>query len=225
MATATAAATAMAAAVRCAAPLSPAARSPPRSLAPPTCPLPAHLRAPRPQVGYLAQHALFAQVPTLRDDIETPAYCGAADAADAAAPAECEARSSPLASAWLGGKGTVSPLHNDPYHNLLAQVEGHKYVRLYAPRHTGALYPLPGDRCNASAVNLDAPDEGAFPRFGAAPYSHAVLRPGELLHIPRLHWHYVRSLSPAFSVSFMWGARMGLRRSTDASGDEFVADY
>ena len=107
----------------------------------------------------------------------------------------------------------------------LAQVEGHKYVRLYAPRHTGALYPLPGDRCNASAVNLDAPDEGAFPRFGAAPYSHAVLRPGELLHIPRLHWHYVRSLSPAFSVSFMWGARMGLRRSTDASGDEFVADY
>jgi len=215
----------MAAAVRCAAPLSPAARSPPRSLAPPTCPLPAHLRAPRPQVGYLAQHALFAQVPTLRDDIETPAYCGAADAADAAAPAECEARSSPLASAWLGGKGTVSPLHNDPYHNLLAQVEGHKYVRLYAPRHTGALYPLPGDRCNASAVNLDAPDEGAFPRFGAAPYSHAVLRPGELLHIPRLHWHYVRSLSPAFSVSFMWGARMGLRRSTDASGDEFVADY
>jgi hypothetical protein len=25
-------------------------------------------------------------------------------------------------------------------------------------------------------------------------------------------WHYVRSLTPSFSVSFWWGARMGLAR-------------
>ena len=43
---------------------------------------------------------------------------------------------------WLGPSCTVSPLHHDPYHNLLAQVHGYKYIRLYDRKHSSSLYPM-----------------------------------------------------------------------------------
>lgn len=46
-------------------------------------------------------------------------------------------------SVWLGPRGTVTPLHRDPYFNLLCQVEGVKHVRLYATEHAQALLPYP----------------------------------------------------------------------------------
>ena len=90
--------------------------------------------------GYLAQHQLFDQVPALRRDIAAPFVCAARTAEDREAPDECERRDEPLASAWFGPGGTVSPLHNDPYHNALCQVLGWKYVRLYDARETPRLY-------------------------------------------------------------------------------------
>ena len=165
--------------------------------------------------GYLAQHPLFDQVPALRRDIAAPFVCAARTAEDREAPDECERRDEPLASAWFGPGGTVSPLHNDPYHNALCQVLGWKYVRLYDARETPRLYRRPGALCNNSFVDLDAPDAEAHPRFAAAPYHQAVIGPGDCLYIPRHCWHYVRSLSPSFSVSFWWGARMALVDDAD----------
>ena len=41
---------------------------------------------------------------------------------------------------WLGTRGTVTSLHSDASENLLAQVAGHKYVRLYGLDQTPHLY-------------------------------------------------------------------------------------
>eukprot|EP00873_Tetraselmis_striata_P021099 jgi/Tetstr1/441363/TSEL_029612.t1 len=143
--------------------------------------------------AYLAQHPLFDQIPALRADIMTPEYCSLGEG-------EMQA-----VNAWFGPSGTVSCLHHDPHHNLLAQVVGTKYVRLYAPEQTPNLYPHDGLNSNTSQVDLDHGDEGGrFPRFAGAAFREALLRPGQMLYIPPRWWHYVKSLSVSFSVSFWW---------------------
>ncbi|KAG0244584.1 hypothetical protein BGW41_007347 [Actinomortierella wolfii] len=183
-------------------------------------------------VGYLAQHDLFQQIPRLRRDIDIPDYCWVGP------PEDQEGYEPPddtLLNAWFGPRGTVSPLHTDPYHNLLAQVVGYKYVRLYAPSQTRFLYSYgsqddPDSRTgeetershdngkhqkqdesspseasmlsNTSRVDVEHPDLERYPLFKQAEYVETVLGPGELLYIPFQWWHYIRSLSVSFSVSF-----------------------
>ena len=111
--------------------------------------------------------------------------------------------------AWLGPKGTVSPTHRDPTHNLLVQAVGSKYVRLYAPSQERAMYLFADPkRANAARADPRAALEEAharrFPEFSRAPFSDAVLEPGDALYIPPGWFHYVQSVTSSFSVSFWW---------------------
>ncbi|KAJ3239699.1 Lysine-specific demethylase 8 [Chytriomyces hyalinus] len=164
------------------------------------------------EAGYLAQHPLFDQIPALRHDIGIPEFCHAVTEQDRNAPPDCEVRSgdAPLVSAWLGPSGTVSPLHNDPYHNLLAQLVGTKYVRIYNACDSAKVYPEKTRLGHNSRVNVDSVDSKKFPLFQKAACWQVVLGPGDLLYIPRHAWHYVRSLSVSFSASFWFGAKMEL---------------
>lgn len=127
------------------------------------------------QTGYLAQHDLLKQIPSLRSDVAIPDYCyldapaaepgtpvalskleksrkntsrpdGITSAAgilsDCLHPAEeMESETEPQMNIWFGPSWTISPLHHDPYHNILCQVIGKKYVRLYSPHHSTTLLP------------------------------------------------------------------------------------
>ena len=85
-------------------------------------------------LAYLAQHQLFDQLPQLRNDILIPDHCYTAPPPHPTDPSQDQPElDAPLLNAWLGPPGTITPLHTDPYHNLLAQVVGRKYVRLYSP--------------------------------------------------------------------------------------------
>lgn len=207
----------------------------------------------RVRVGYLAQHDLFSQIPSLRDDIRIPDFCYSVPPVPktvAKGKEEDEGNSDGeiMVNAWFGPAGTMTPLHTDPHHNILAQVVGSKYVRLYAPSQNASLYPrgkneLGIDMSNTSSVDLDEaldvlddwkwasaedletpngdgevpssnPDINReerradftrrFSDFPKADYVEGILSEGQCLFIPKGWWHYVRSLSPSFSVSFWW---------------------
>jgi|TARA_B100000513_G_scaffold180331_1_gene98749 hypothetical protein len=147
-------------------------------------------------IAYLAQHALFEQIPSLREDFQPPPHC--------------ELGRLQHVNVWMGTAGTVTPLHYDSYDNMLAQLSGYKYVRLYASDQSRYLYVeraaadggLSAQGNMSSVEELEAPDLERYPLLGKARYTETVLGPGETLFIPARCWHYVRSLSSALSVSF-----------------------
>ncbi|KAI6076648.1 Lysine-specific demethylase 8 [Aix galericulata] len=146
-------------------------------------------------VGYLAQHQLFDQIPELKEDISIPDYCclGEGEEDDI------------TINAWFGPEGTISPLHQDPQQNFLAQVFGRKYVCLYSPQDSENLYPHEGQILhNTSQVDVEDPDLNKFPNFRKAACQSCILMPGQVLFIPVKYWHYIRSLDTSFSVSFWW---------------------
>ncbi|MFS8005815.1 putative [histone H3]-dimethyl-L-lysine(36) demethylase [Helianthus anomalus] len=153
---------------------------------------------------YIAQHPLFDQacIQELRNDIVIPDYCFVGGT---------EMKS---VNAWFGPAGTVTPLHHDLHHNILAQVVGKKYVRLYPASLSEELYPhTESRRNNTSQVDLDNIDPNEFPKIQDLEFMDCVLEEGEMLYIPPKLWHYVRSLTTSLSVSFWWTASPSSPRS------------
>ncbi|KAM6114269.1 bifunctional peptidase and arginyl-hydroxylase JMJD5 [Pterocles gutturalis] len=146
-------------------------------------------------VGYLAQHQLFDQIPELKEDLSIPDYCCLGEGEE----------DEITINAWFGPEGTISPLHQDPQQNFLAQVFGRKYIRLYSPQDSDNLYPHESQLLhNTSQVDVEDPDLVKYPNFRKAAFQSCVLMPGQVLFIPVKYWHYVRSLDISFSVSFWW---------------------
>ena len=172
------------------------------------------------ETGYLAQHRLLDHIPALMHDIDVPDYTVLG-----------ESRDNVSINCWFGPANTISPLHFDTSHNILAQISGHKYVRLYAPNETPKLYPLTGKMKNNSRVDLLNVDTAAFPAVSSAQFVDAILSPGEMLYIPKGHWHFVQAYTNpphmvsefSFSVSFWWDCselEMGHGEEDEADKDE-----
>ncbi|XP_025075410.1 jmjC domain-containing protein 5 [Pogonomyrmex barbatus] len=149
------------------------------------------------EIGYLAQHQLFEQIPELKKDFEVPEYCCFLDSEENDAEIDI--------NAWFGPANTVSPLHFDPKNNLLSQIFGYKRVILYSPAETNNLYPYDTRLLNNTAqVDPVRPDYDKWPNFRKASGMTFYLKPGEMLYIPPKWWHHVTALTPSFSVSFWW---------------------
>ena len=141
-------------------------------------------------IAYLAQHPLLNQIPALCNDIEMN---------------PCEVKPTNV-NIWMGTGGTRTPLHFDTYDNLLVQLVGAKYVRLYKKESSARLYISKnksyGGQGNMSDLDCEREDFEKHPLAKDCSYTEVVLFPGDCLFIPSREWHYVRSLSTSVSVNF-----------------------
>jgi lysine-specific demethylase 8 len=141
-------------------------------------------------IAYLAQHPLLDQIPALCRDIDMN---------------PCGVRPSNI-NIWMGTGGTRTPLHFDTYDNLLVQLVGAKYVRLYKKESSPQLYISKdknyGGQGNMSELDCEREDFEKHPLSKDCNYTEVLLFPGDCLFIPSREWHYVRSLSTSVSVNY-----------------------
>jgi Cupin-like domain len=99
---------------------------------------------------------------------------------------------------WFGPKGTITRLHHDAAPVLLAQIYGHKQVKLISPMHLRNISSDGGWLCTMDLENLDY---DRFPAMRNVDILEVTLGPGDLLFIPLGWWHWVKSLDVSISVS------------------------
>lgn len=141
------------------------------------------------QTAYLAQHDLFDQIPQLREDFTVPDYCAISS-------------KDPIVKSWIGPKNTISTMHTDNKHNLLCQVMGEKLIILASPNDSNNLYSYEGLLNNTSQVDPENLNFTEFPLCKKVKFFKLILKAGEILYLPKMWFHYVRSLSPSISISF-----------------------
>lgn len=106
-------------------------------------------------------------------------------------------------SLWIGLSPTISPLHEDPDHNILYQLAGRKVVRMLDPargkevlaqvRGTATGSRLRGDEMMSAEPGGER-DRLEQAVWGAHEGVEAMLHEGESLLIPRGWWHAVRGV-------------------------------
>ena len=141
------------------------------------------------KLGYLAQHDLFDQIPQLRKDFDVPEYCAIGTGET-------------IMKSWIGPAGTISSMHTDDKHNLFCQVMGEKLIIIASPKDAVNLYPHEGLLNNTSQVDPESINLEEFPLAQKVKFYKVILKAGEMLYIPKLWFHYVRSLSPSINISF-----------------------
>ena len=154
-----------------------------------------------PSIAYMAQHALFEQCPAFKDkgDYDIPAFLLAQEVGVDAQRV--------VSNLWMGTSGTVTHAHFDSYENVLGQVAGYKFVRLFPPGERARLQALgagsaggSGTAAQGNVSTVDVEGEG----FDAEGCLDAILGPGDALYIPVGWWHYVRACTPSISLNMWW---------------------
>lgn len=104
---------------------------------------------------------------------------------------------------FFGGMNSKVFIHYDiDYPNILHfHFAGEKRCILFAPDQTPYLYKVPHALISREDIDYDNPDFEKFPALAKAKGCVTTLRHGEMLYMPEGYWHYMKYLTPGFSLS------------------------
>lgn len=104
---------------------------------------------------------------------------------------------------FFGGENSRVFMHYDiDYSNILHfHFHGKKRCVLFAPSETPYLYKLPHALISREDINFDDPDFEKWPALKKAQGLIAELNHGEMLYMPEGYWHYMKYVTPGFSMS------------------------
>lgn len=104
---------------------------------------------------------------------------------------------------FFGGENSKVFMHFDiDYSNILHfHFHGKKRCVLFAPDQTPYLYKVPHALISREDIDFDQPDFDKWPALRKAEGLVTDLKHGEMLYMPEGYWHYMKYVTPGFSMS------------------------
>ncbi|MES2573733.1 MAG: cupin-like domain-containing protein [Bacteroidota bacterium] len=104
---------------------------------------------------------------------------------------------------FFGGENSKVFMHFDiDYSNILHfHFHGKKQCILFPPSETRYLYKVPYALISREDIDFDSPDFEKWPALKNAKGMICNLSHGEMLYMPEGYWHYMKYLTPGFSMS------------------------
>ena len=104
---------------------------------------------------------------------------------------------------FFGGTNSRVFMHFDiDYSNILHfHFHGTKQCVLFSPDQTPYLYKVPHALISREDIDFDNPDFEKWPALKKAEGLITNLKHGEMLYMPEGYWHYMKYLTPGFSMS------------------------
>jgi hypothetical protein len=110
---------------------------------------------------------------------------------------------------FFGGQDSHTFMHYDiDLANIFHfHFEGKKQCILFDQKQSDYLYKIPHSLITREDIDFNSPDFKKWPMLKKAKGCKAELKHGEILYIPEGYWHYMRYVTPGFSMSLRAIAR------------------
>ncbi|WP_199608643.1 cupin-like domain-containing protein [Flocculibacter collagenilyticus] len=112
---------------------------------------------------------------------------------------------------WLGSEKTKSSLHFDFFDNIMCQIYGRKKVYLVNPKDSKSVYQY-HDTIQKSKIDIENIDFNLYPKMKRVNVTTAILKPGEIIFVPKLWWHTFVALDISISINLFYGHRATIKQ-------------